>query len=94
MSVSREHFRLRSTRYELSLQVMSRLARALHGGRVTMCKSGKDRTSMSLTLEHAGLLQREHGFCQEAASTALQARPEPCLLQPPMKVVCTVGREC
>ena len=42
------------------LELTSELTRALGGGRVTMCKSGKDRTSMSLTLEHGRLLHAQH----------------------------------
>lgn len=38
-----------------------------------MCKSGKDRTSMSLTLEHATLLHSEHGLSERSAEQTLEA---------------------
>ncbi|KAE9003287.1 hypothetical protein PR003_g17994 [Phytophthora rubi] len=44
------------------LSVSSSIARCVGGGRVTMCKSAKDRTSMSITLEEANLLVCSHGL--------------------------------
>ena len=44
------------------LEASAEAARLLGGGRVTMCKSGKDRTSMSVTLEHGRLLRAVHGL--------------------------------
>ncbi|TMW67121.1 hypothetical protein Poli38472_012237 [Pythium oligandrum] len=44
------------------LTLSSSIARLVGGGRVTCCKSAKDRTSMSLTLEEATLLVRTHGL--------------------------------
>ena len=44
------------------LQAAAEMVRLLGGGRATMCKSGKDRTSMSVTLEHGRLLRDSHGL--------------------------------
>ena len=52
------------------LQAVSSLTRLLGGGRLTMCEGGRDRTAMSLTLEHGQLLQ-EHGLADDAASAAV-----------------------
>ncbi|KAJ0396957.1 hypothetical protein P43SY_003660 [Pythium insidiosum] len=44
------------------LQVSSDLCRRVGGGRVTVCKSAKDRTGMSVTLEQGRLLVQHHGL--------------------------------
>ncbi|OQS04192.1 inositol-3,4-bisphosphate 4-phosphatase, partial [Thraustotheca clavata] len=42
------------------LQLSSRIVRLMNGGRVTVCKSAKDRTGMSVTLEQGYLLHWNH----------------------------------
>ncbi|EEY60218.1 type I inositol-3,4-bisphosphate 4-phosphatase, putative [Phytophthora infestans T30-4] len=51
------------------LSLSSAIARSVGGGRVTMCKSAKDRTSMSITLEEANLLVRSHGLLADDMET-------------------------
>jgi|TARA_B110000211_G_C13710766_1_gene391615 hypothetical protein len=41
------------------LSLCQQFTRTMHGGRMTCCKSGKDRTSMSVTLEVTSLLAKE-----------------------------------
>jgi len=52
------------------IALTERLVRSLHGGRITSCKSGKDRTSMAVTAEQARLLHERHGV-SEAEAAAL-----------------------
>jgi inositol polyphosphate-4-phosphatase len=41
------------------LSLCQQLSRTMQAGRLTCCKSGKDRTSMSVTLETTALLSRD-----------------------------------
>jgi hypothetical protein len=47
------------------LQLSSDLCRKLGAGRVTVCKSAKDRTGMSVTLEQGRILEQNHGLPKE-----------------------------
>ncbi|KAL4154851.1 hypothetical protein PRNP1_006965 [Phytophthora ramorum] len=49
------------------IQEGSHLCRLLGAGRVTSCKSAKDRTGMSVTLEQVRLLSENHGLPEEFA---------------------------
>ena len=53
------------------LRVVATLTRLLGGGRITMCSSGCDRATLSLTLEHGRLLQ-DHGLADDALTPAVQ----------------------
>ncbi|KAI9911832.1 hypothetical protein PsorP6_009386 [Peronosclerospora sorghi] len=59
------------------LQLSSDLCRRLAGGRVTVCKSAKDRTGMSVTLEQGRILVQHHGLReQKKASIVAVMRSE------------------
>ena len=53
------------------LLMIEQLVRRMKGGRLTSCKSGKDRTGMSVTLEECCLLRSDHHLKNETFDRTL-----------------------
>jgi len=64
---------LRTSKNTELLPCVADFCRAINGGRCTSCKSGKDRTAMSVTWEEARILNEHHGLPEAAKAGAMHA---------------------
>ena len=67
---------LRTSKNTRLLPCVADLCRALRAGRCTSCKSGKDRTAMSVTWEQARVLTAAHGLPEAALPDVLRVLRE------------------
>jgi len=66
---------IQSSRREKNVEILAKTAdfcRSIHGGRATVCKSAKDRTSMSITWEQSRILNKYHSLPKESMQEVMR----------------------